>query len=348
MRNKNLSNIVKIWCYPIYQWGGVLSVALALIGSFPSVAQSEVQPWRQSGQVRVCMVIPGLQNRQKTLKGDMALMLIVPSGTVFVYYVPPSIKLIKHSKQPSHQSSGQSSTQQPLEQTSGQALVTTETVTLTAGQPCAAADAASLRSHTRNWLTVPVRPVKQGTFFAIGRVRGNGVETDLYGEDDFFRTIVRSGELRATPEGVLGEVIDLQETAADLPTVSSDNPNDPDSMNIRQIEHDMTNNLPPENTNKENPNGNTNKKSTNINTTINQDMNKGLNENAYNMNTNSTNNVNNTPNLQNLQKKSSEIPFQKPSENHSSVHPIRHHVHHHVKHRNHKVHRKMLHKQEQK
>ena len=225
-------------------WVAALWAICILIWSIPAKAQSGMQFWSPSGRVRVCMILPGQQNRQNTLRGDMSLILIVPSGTVFVFV--PSKSLLSQSKK-------QSLIRQSVinQANSGQALVTTETVTLTTGQPCVDAEAASLRSHTRNWLNVPVRPTSRGNFLAIGRILGNGVETNLSGDDGFFRTMVQGGKLRATPENVLGETIDLQETEADLPTISTSAlPQDPDSQKIRQIERDMTSNLPTEEINK--------------------------------------------------------------------------------------------------
>ena len=231
-------------------WGAVLWIICLFVWSVPVKAQSGGQFWSSSGRARVCMILPGQKNRQNTLRGDMSLMLIVPSGTVFVFVPSKKPILSKSIKQLSTKSS---TTTQPITDpsNSGQALVTTETVTLTTGQPCVDADAASLRSHTRNWLNVPVRPTSRGHFLAIGRVRGNGVETNLYSEDDLFRTMVQGGKLQATPENVLGEIIDLQETEADLPTISTDGlAHDPDSQKILQIERDMTSNLPTEEINK--------------------------------------------------------------------------------------------------
>ena len=229
-------------------WVAALWAVCLLVWFVPAKAQPG-QFWSPSGRVRVCMILPGQQNRQNTLRGDMSLILIVPSGTVFVL-VPSKLILSKSTK---HSLVRQSTANQPVmdQSNSGQALVTTETVTLTTGQPCVDADAASLRSHTRNWLNVPVRPTSRGHFLAIGRVRGNGVETNLYSEDNLFRTMVQGGKLQATPENVLGEIIDLQETEADLPTISTDGlAHDPDSQKILQIERDMTSNLPTEEINK--------------------------------------------------------------------------------------------------
>ena len=121
----------------------------------------------------------------------------------------------------------------------GQALVTTETVTLTTDQPRMGADASSVPSHTRNWPVVPVTPVPGRLFHSVGRVSGNGLDTALRDEDDDFRAQMRAGKLSASPRGVLDDVIALQETDADLP--QSD---DTATGNTSQIERELTSDLP--------------------------------------------------------------------------------------------------------
>lgn len=98
-----------------------------------------------------------------------------------------------------------------------EALVTTETVTLTHMQPCMDADASSVISHTRHWLVSPVQPQSGVVFHAVGEVSGNGLDTAFDDEGTSFRDIVRAGGITATVHNPLTDAVSLMEGAADLP-----------------------------------------------------------------------------------------------------------------------------------
>lgn len=98
-----------------------------------------------------------------------------------------------------------------------EALVTTETVTLTHMQPCMDADASSVISHTRRWLVSPVQPQSGVVFHAVGEVSGNGLDTAFDDEGTSFRDIVRAGGITATVHSPLTDAVSLMEGAADLP-----------------------------------------------------------------------------------------------------------------------------------
>lgn len=190
---------------PTRQNIGTLCAVLGMVLSWP------VTGWAQApARAMVCMAVAGQAAHT---------LLVVPSGTVFALPAP------RHGRH--------------APAVAGQALVTTETVTLTTDQPCMGADASSVLSHTRNWLVVPVKPVQGSIFHAVGRVSGNGLDTALSDEDDDFRAQMRAGKLSASPRGVLDDVIALQETDADLP--QSD---DTATGNTSQIERELTSDLP--------------------------------------------------------------------------------------------------------
>ncbi|GAN68148.1 hypothetical protein [Acetobacter orleanensis] len=123
-------------------------------------------------------------------------VLVIPSGTVLIGRAVP-----KTSRQ-----SG------PME-----AVVTTETVTLTDMQPCSGADASTLVSHTRHWEVDPVRPRADVVLRPVGEVSGNGVDTTFDEEPDDFRKAIKSGAVTAQVQGTLKETVALTETQADIP-----------------------------------------------------------------------------------------------------------------------------------
>lgn len=123
-------------------------------------------------------------------------LLVIPSGTVLVGQTMPAGR--RQSAQM-------------------EAVVTTETVTLTEMQPCSGADASTLVSRTRHWLVDPVRPQAAVVLHPVGEVSGNGVDTSFEEEPDAFRSAVKTGAITAHVQGTLKETVALTETQADIP-----------------------------------------------------------------------------------------------------------------------------------
>lgn len=98
-----------------------------------------------------------------------------------------------------------------------EAVVTTETVTLTEMQPCSGADASTLVSHTRHWEVDPVRPQAAVVLQPVGEVSGNGVDTTFSEEPESFRNAIKNGAITAHVQGTLKETVALTETQADIP-----------------------------------------------------------------------------------------------------------------------------------
>lgn len=162
--------------------------ACAAFGLVPQDAQAQVG---DGGPVLVCLSAQVAQPVQT--------LVVVPSGTVFA----TSPDMARHSEHA----------------VSAQAIVTTETITLTHMQPCMAADASSVVSHTRHWLHEKVQPRKGDVLHAMGEVSGNGVDTDMGDEDASLRDLVHSGALGATIRRTVQDPVFLQESDADLPDV---------------------------------------------------------------------------------------------------------------------------------
>ncbi|GFE92217.1 hypothetical protein [Acetobacter persici] len=130
-------------------------------------------------------------------------LLVIPSGTVLVGQTVPA---------------GRKTARQM------EAVVTTETVTLTDMQPCSGADASTLVSRTRHWLVDPVRPQAAVELRPVGEVSGNGVDTTFEEESDGFRNAIKSGAVTAHVQGALKETVALTETQADIPDTPDDQP----------------------------------------------------------------------------------------------------------------------------
>ena len=128
-------------------------------------------------------------------------LLVIPSGTVLVGQTVPA---------------GRKTARQM------EAVVTTETVTLTDMQPCSGADASTLVSRTRHWLVDPVRPQAAVELRPVGEVSGNGVDTTFEEESDGFRNVIKSGAVTAHVQGTLKETVALTETQADIPDTPDD------------------------------------------------------------------------------------------------------------------------------
>lgn len=121
---------------------------------------------------------------------------VIPSGTVLVGRLPAQ----------GRRQGGQM-----------EAVVTTETVTLTDMQPCSGADASTLVSHTRHWEIDPVRPRADVVLLPVGEVSGNGVDTSFEEEPASFRSAIKNGAITAHVQGTLKETVALTETQADIP-----------------------------------------------------------------------------------------------------------------------------------
>lgn len=153
--------------------------------SLPALAQADDG---SSGTVSVCL--------RADIAQPLQAMQVVASGTVFA---------------------AQAKAGGPKAGEENEALVTTETVTLTHMQPCMDADASSVISHTRHWLVSPVTAQSGVVFHAIGEVSGNGLDTAFDDEGASFRDIVRAGGITATVRSPLTDAVSLMEGAADLP-----------------------------------------------------------------------------------------------------------------------------------
>lgn len=163
----------------------VLLALCAACGALPRAAHAQgvAEP------VTVCLSAQAAQPAQT--------LVVVPSGTVFATQAPGG----------GH----------PEHAPPAQALVTTETITLTHMQPCTGADASSVVSHTRHWLGEKVRPRNGLVLYALGEVSGNGVDTDMGDEDASLRGLVHDGALSATINHTVQDPVFLQESDADLP-----------------------------------------------------------------------------------------------------------------------------------
>lgn len=157
----------------------------------PETAQAQVD----GGPTTVCITAQAAQAPQA--------LVVVPSGTVFA----------------TEESARPASTRSTA---AAQAVVTTETITLTHMQPCMQADASSVVSHTRHWLHEKVRPHNGLVLHAVGEVSGNGVDTDMQDEDASLRDLVHSGALSMTISRNVQDPIFLQESDADLPDMGEE------------------------------------------------------------------------------------------------------------------------------
>lgn len=141
-------------------------------------------------EVTVCLAVAALS--------DARAIVVVPSGTVFAA-----------------QGKARGKKAHGATVTTGQALVTTETVTLTATQPCVGADAAGVVSATRGWRgPAAVSGGREQVFRPVGRVSGNGLDTRWL-DDETLRALVQAGGLSATAHGRLSQDVRLLESAAD-------------------------------------------------------------------------------------------------------------------------------------
>ncbi|MFT9442086.1 MAG: hypothetical protein ABF593_10035 [Acetobacter papayae] len=141
--------------------------------------------------VTLCLAVTAL--------ADMRAIVVVPSGTVFAAQAPV------RSKKPHGAVVAVT-----------QALVTTETVTLMAIQPCSGADAAGVVSATRGWHgPVALSGGRGQVFHPAGRISGNGLDTGWLDADAPLRALVRAGGLSATVHGRLPQDVRLLESAAD-------------------------------------------------------------------------------------------------------------------------------------
>lgn len=141
-------------------------------------------------EVTVCLAVAALS--------DARAIVVVPSGTVFAA-----------------QGKARGKKAHGATVTTGQALVTTETVTLTATQPCVGADAAGVVSATRGWHgPAAVSGSREQVFRPVGRVSGNGLDTRWL-DDETLRALVQAGGLSATAHGRLSQDVRLLESAAD-------------------------------------------------------------------------------------------------------------------------------------
>ncbi|GBQ33562.1 hypothetical protein GOB83_01735 [Acetobacter fabarum] len=146
------------------------------------------------GPTTVCITEQAAQQPQT--------LVVVPSGTVFATDDTARPGPAGHT---------------PQAQAQAQAVVTTETITLTHMQPCMAADASSVVSHTRHWLHEKVRPHSGQVLHAVGEVSGNGVDTGMEDEDTSLRDLVHSGALSLSINRTVQDPVFLQESDADLP-----------------------------------------------------------------------------------------------------------------------------------
>ena len=133
------------------------------------------------GGVSICVASPA---------GAKGFPLIIPAGTIFADAIS--------------------------DYTPGQAFITTQTVVLTADRPCDVADASSVVSHTRHWLTPQVLPQFDTLFQPVGETSGNGVDTGFEEEDIGFRRLIASGAVTAHVLDRLHDTIYLTESNADI------------------------------------------------------------------------------------------------------------------------------------
>lgn len=168
---------------------GHITVLLALCAAYGAVPEGAHAQEVVDGPATVCITAQAAQPAQT--------LVVVPSGTVFATRV--------------------SSSAHPEHAATAQAIVTTETITLTHMQPCMGADASSVVSHTRNWLREKVSPHHGVVLHAVGEVSGNGLDTDMGDEDASLRDLVHTGALSATINHTVQDPVFLQESDADLP-----------------------------------------------------------------------------------------------------------------------------------
>ncbi|MFT9417302.1 hypothetical protein [Acetobacter sp.] len=169
-----------------YGHAALLFALCAAFGWAPAAARAQAV----DGPTTVCITAQAAQQPQT--------LVVVPSGTVFAAedtarsgpagYVPQA-----------------------------QAVVTTETITLTHMQPCMAADASSVVSHTRHWLHEKVHSHSGQVLHAVGEISGNGVDTGMEDEDTALRDLVHSGALSLSINRTVQDPVFLQESDADLP-----------------------------------------------------------------------------------------------------------------------------------
>lgn len=167
---------------------GHITVLLALCAA-SGVVSGGAYAQAVDGPATICITAQAAQPAQA--------LVVVPSGTVFATPISGG----KH----------------PENAASAQAIVTTETVTLTHMQPCMGADVSSVVSHTRHWLREKVSPHHGLLLRAVGEVSGNGLDTDMGDEDASLRDLVHAGGLSATINRTVQDPVFLQESDADLP-----------------------------------------------------------------------------------------------------------------------------------
>jgi hypothetical protein len=170
-----------------------LSLALFLVcGGLLAAGQASASGGPVDGaDVTVCLAVPALS--------DARAIVVVPSGTVFAAQGKARGKKVNGAAM-----------------ATGQALVTTETVTLTATQPCVGADAAGVVSVTRGWHGPAALSGGQGQVYRpVGRVSGNGLDSRWLDADETLRALVQAGGLSATAHGRLSQDVRLLESAAD-------------------------------------------------------------------------------------------------------------------------------------
>ncbi|MDE7546626.1 hypothetical protein PY793_01325 [Acetobacter fabarum] len=168
---------------------GRIALLCALCAAFGQ-RYDAVQAQAVDGPTTVCITAQAAQQPQT--------LVVVPSGTVFATA-----------------DTGRSGPDGGALQ--AQAVVTTETITLTHMQPCMAADASSVVSHTRHWLEEKVRPHNGLVLHAVGEVSGNGLDTGMEDEDTSLRDLVHSGALRLSINRTVQDPVFLRESDADLP-----------------------------------------------------------------------------------------------------------------------------------
>ncbi|WP_338331614.1 hypothetical protein [Acetobacter sp. LMG 32666] len=168
---------------------GRTALVFALCAAFGG-ARTTAHAQAVNGPTTVCITEQAAQQPQT--------LVVVPSGTVFATDDASKTNPTGHAAP-------------------AQAIVTTETITLTHMQPCMAADASSVVSHTRHWLREKVRPHNGLVLHAVGEVSGNGVDTDMADEDASLRDLIHAGALSVSLNRTVQDPVFLQESDADLP-----------------------------------------------------------------------------------------------------------------------------------
>ena len=184
---------------PLLRWSALLPLFLSVF-LFGGGEQANATPEAAGGAgVTVCLAVAALS--------DVRAIVVVPSGTVFE--APGRIVSRVSGKSPGRKAHA-------AVMGLAQALVTTETVTLTATEPCAGADAAGVVSATRGWRGPVALPAGHAlTLNPAGRISGNGLETGWQEDDETLRALVQAGGLSATAHGRLPQTVRLLESAAD-------------------------------------------------------------------------------------------------------------------------------------